>query len=203
LNARNPLRAGLPPLSSERLASLSDTMFGVAMTLLATTLVPLTQQLSGSALEMMQTLREPLMAVVLSFAVSAVYWLSQQRRLSMTNLLTPMETRLHLVFLFLIVLLPISTGLFVRTGSSATSVAIFGAHLVLISAANLALWIGVHRQVEALAAIVPAAFALTLLTGAFGVGLVRPEAAQYLWYSAFAIPLVTRLVYRPTGCVGG
>jgi uncharacterized membrane protein len=201
LNARNALSAGLPPLSSERLAGLSDTMFGVAMTLLATTLLPLADQLSGSALEMMQVLREPLSAVVLSFAVSAVYWLSQQRRLSMTKLLTPVELRLHLVFLFLIVLLPISTGLFARTGSSPASVAIFGAHLALISAANLALWVGVHRQVEAWAAIVPASASVTLLAGGFAVGLVWPKAAQYLWYSALGIPVVMRSLQKTIGCV--
>jgi len=192
----------LPPLSSERLASLSDTMFGVAMTLLATTLVPLADQLSGSAMDMMRSLREPLSAVALSFAISALYWISQQRRLSMTQLLTPWELRLHLLFLFLIVLLPISTGLFARLGSTAASVAIYGAHLAVISATNLALWIGVHRQVEARAAVVPSAWAVVLLSGAFGVGLFRPEASQYLWYSAFAIPAVMRLMHWAAERVG-
>ena len=178
-------------------------MFGVAMTLLATTLVPLTDQLTGSALEMMRSLRVPLSAVVLSFAVSAAYWLSQQRRLSMTQLLTPVQTRLHLLFLFLIVLLPISTGLFARMGSTAASVPIYGAHLTLIAAANLALWIGVHRQAEAWAAVVPAALALAFLGCAFTVGLVRPQAAQYLWYSAFAIPLLARGVLWAALRIGG
>jgi uncharacterized membrane protein len=190
--------SGLPPLSCDRLASPSDTMFGVAMTLLATTLVPLADQLSGSALNIMESLREPLSAVVLSFAISALYWMSQQRRLSMTHLLTPWELRLHLLFLFLIVLLPISTGLFVRLGSTAASVPIYGAHLALISAINLALWIAVHRQVEAWAAVVPAALAVVLLGGAFLVGLFQPEASQCLWYSAFAISPVTRLAHWAT-----
>ncbi len=192
MTTRRKLPSSLPPLSSDRLASLSDTVFGVAMTLLATTLVPLTDRLTGSALEMMRVLQEPLSAVVLSFAVSVVYWMSQHRRLSMTKLLTPWQLSLHLLFLFLIVLLPISTGLFARTGSTAASVPIYGGHLTLISAANLALWIGVHRQVEAWAAVVPAALALVFLGGAFAVGLVQPAAAQYLWYSAFAIPMLTR-----------
>ncbi len=110
----------------------------------------------------------------------------------MTKLLTPWQLSLHLLFLFLIVLLPISTGLFARIGSTAASVPIYSAHLTLISAVNLTLWIGVHRQVEAWAAVVPAALALMLLSGAFAIGLERPQAAQYLWYSAFAIPLLTR-----------
>jgi len=203
LNTKHTLHSGLPPLSSNRLASLSDTMFGVAMTLLATTLVPHIEQLTGSALEMMRSLSEPLGAVVLSFAVSAVYWISQQRRLSMTDLLTPWQTALHLVFLFLIVLLPISTGLFAHSGSTASSVAVYGSHLTLIAAVNLALWIKVHRQVEAWLAVVPATLALALLGGALAIGLVRPGLAQYLWYLALAIPLLTRLVRRTALRISG
>jgi hypothetical protein len=141
-------------------------------------------------------LREPLAAVVLSFAVSAVYWISQQRRLAMTDQLTPWQTALHLMFLFLIVLLPISTGLFARTGSTAASVAIFGTHVTLIAAANLALWIGVHQQVGAWLGVVPAAVALAALGGGLAIGMIRPELAQYLWYVALAIPLLTRPVHR-------
>lgn len=189
-------RRGLPPLTPDRLASLSDTMFGVAMTLLATTLVPHIDQLTGSALEMLQALREPLGAVLLSFAVAAIYWISQQRRLSMTERLTPPQTVLHLVFLFLIVLLPLSTGLFARLGSTAASVAIYGAHLTLLSGTNLALWIEVHRRVDAWLAVIPATMALVLLGGALAIGLIRPELAQYLWYTALAIPLLTRHLHR-------
>ena len=171
-------------------------MFGVAMTLLATTLVPHIQHLTGSALEMMESLREPLGAVVLSFAVAAIFWISQQRRLSMTELLTPLQTTLNLVFLFLIVLLPISTGLLARSGSTAASVAIFGSHLTLIAAANLALWIVVHRRVEAWLGVVPATLALAVLGGALAIGLVRPGLAQYFWYIALAIQPAVRLVHR-------
>lgn len=192
----NGPRRGLPPLTTARLANLSDTMFGVAMTLLATTLVPHIDQLTGSALEMLQSLREPLGAVLLSFAVAAIYWIAQQRRLSMTELLTPRQTVLHLVFLFLIVLLPISTGLFARLGSTAASVAIYGAHITLLSAINLALWFEVHRRVEAWLAVIPSTLALVLLGSALAIGLIRPELAQYLWYTALAIPLLTRLVHR-------
>jgi uncharacterized membrane protein len=47
---------------------------------------------------------------VLSFAVSAIYWISQQQRLAMSRSVTMAQARLHLVFLFLIVLVPISTS---------------------------------------------------------------------------------------------
>ena len=109
--------ARLPLLTGERLASLSDTMFGDSMTLLATTLVPDIEVLKGSAADMIRTLSEPLMGVVLSHAVADIYWTSQQRRLTMTKVLHDWQTLLPLVLLFVIGLLPISTGLFVRNGA--------------------------------------------------------------------------------------
>ena len=187
-----PTRSALPPLTSERLTSLSDTMFGVAMTLLASALVPHLDDLKGAPLEMIKSLREPLVSVALSFAISAIYWISQQRRLAMTTVLTPGQTVLHMIFLFLIVLLPISTALFAHGASEAASVAIFGAHITLIATANLALWIGVHTRVPTWHAVVPAALALAVIGGGFLVGLFRPALAQYVWYIALLVSPVTR-----------
>jgi uncharacterized membrane protein len=190
-----PTRSVLPPLTGERVTSLSDTMFGVAMTLLASTLVPHIDDLKGAPLEMIKSLREPLLAVALSFAISAIYWISQQRRLAMTTVLTPAQTLLHMIFLFLIVLLPISTALFAHGASEAASVAIFGAHITLIAGANLALWIGVHTRVPAWHALLPAAVALAVIGAGFLVGLFRPTLAQYVWYAALLIgPVIRRTV---------
>jgi hypothetical protein len=57
-------------LSPDRLASLSDTMFGVAMTLFATTLVPYVETYKGSPLDMLSDKSGHLGAVVLRFARS-------------------------------------------------------------------------------------------------------------------------------------
>jgi uncharacterized membrane protein len=51
----------------------------------------------------------------------------------------------HFVFLFLIVLLPISTALSGR-GATVPVVLIYGAHLVLLAFVNLLLWVEVHRK---------------------------------------------------------
>jgi uncharacterized membrane protein len=181
------------PLTSERLTALSDTMFGVAMTLLASTLIPHIDDLKGSALGMIRSLREPLIAVVLSFAISASYWMSQQRRLAMTTVLPPYQTFLHMVFLFLIVLLPISTSLLAHGASEAASVAIFGAHITLIAAANLALWIGVHIRAPARHVVWQAALVFAVVGAGFLVGLFRPNLAQYVWFAALVLgPLIRR-----------
>jgi len=119
------------------------------MTLLATTLVLSVQTLSGSALDVGRQMSGQLGAVVLSFAISGAYWMSQQQRLALTRSVTSWQTRLHLIFLFLIVLLPISTSIFGRSGTTQAAVTIYGTHLVLIARPHLLLWIDVHRRVAA------------------------------------------------------
>jgi uncharacterized membrane protein len=64
-------------LSSDRFVSLSDTIFGVAMTLLATTLLPSIETVKGSAIEILRHMSWELVAVVLSFAISGSYWVVQ------------------------------------------------------------------------------------------------------------------------------
>jgi hypothetical protein len=67
-------------------------MFSVAMTLLATTLILPVQSLTGSAFSMLHDIGGALSSVVLSFAISSRYWLSQRRQLTMTSVVTPRQT---------------------------------------------------------------------------------------------------------------
>jgi uncharacterized membrane protein len=185
-------------LTSDRLASLSDTMFGVAMTLVATTLLPSMQAYHGSVLSMLSGMSGELVSVVLSFAIAARYWVLQQQRLAMTREVTPRQTGLHLVFLFLIVLVPISTSLPRLAGPGATrgSVMIYGAHLSLIALVNLLLWIEVHRSAAAHQQIVRSAVSLTVFVVALAVGTVRPDLVLYVWVAVLAAPLVSRPIAR-------
>jgi uncharacterized membrane protein len=185
--------------SSDRLASLSDTMFGVAMTLVATTLLPSIQAHKGSVVDMWPAMQSELITVVLSFTISARYWVSQQQRLAMTSIVTPWQITLHLVFLFLIVLVPISTSLpgLVGGGTIRTSVLIYGLHLVLIGLMNLLLWIEVHRNTAAHEQIARSALALLAFLAGLAVGAVRPDLASYLWAAALAAgPAGRRLAQR-------
>ncbi|MBV9749123.1 MAG: DUF1211 domain-containing protein [Acetobacteraceae bacterium] len=188
-------------LSSDRLASLSDTMFGVAMTLIVTTLLPSIQASKGSALTLLRELHGELTAVVFSFAISGIYWISQQQRLAKTASVTPQQTVLHLVFLFLIVLVPISTSLSGTFGADTelTPVVIFGTHITLLAIVNLLLWVDVHRNVAVHPQIVRSSLVLSLFVTGMAVGAVWPDLAQYFWLLSFAVPLlrssVTRYIY--------
>jgi len=68
---------------------------------------------------MLPDMKGELFTVVLRFAISARYWVSQQQRLAMTGSVTPLQTQMYLAFLFLIVMVPISTSLDGLTGSDA------------------------------------------------------------------------------------
>jgi uncharacterized membrane protein len=192
--------AGVPIfLSADRLASLSDTMFGVAMTLVVTTLLPSIQAHKGAVLDMLPDMNDELITVVLSFAISARYCVFQQQRLAATTSVTPFQTWLHLAFLFLIVLVPISTSLNGLTGSEAKfgPVMIYGTHLFLIALLNLVLWIEVHRTVDAHLQIVRSCLALAVFAVALAVGAMRPGLALYLWFAVLATrPLAPYLTRR-------
>jgi uncharacterized membrane protein len=185
-------------LPSDRLASLSDTMFGVAMTLVVTSLLPSIQAHKGPILDIFRTINGEISTVVLSFLISARYWVTQQQRLAMTRLVTPLQIRLHLAFLFLIVLVPISTSLDGLTGSGATrgAVMIFSTHLLLLALVNLLLWTEVHRAVAAHLQIVQSSMAAALFVAALAVGAIHPGFAFYIWFSVLALPLVARPLTR-------
>ena len=116
-----------------------------------------------------------MVTVVLSFTISAIYWVLQQQRFAMTASLTPRQTWLHLVFLFLIVLIPISASLpdLVGSGASRVTVMIYGVRLLLIALLNLLLWVEVHRVIVAHEKIVRSSLSLAMFVVALGVGLMR------------------------------
>ena len=183
-------------LSSDRLASLSDTIFGVAMTLLATSLLPAVETLQGSVFDILRAVKGEMVAVVLGFSISANYWVVQQRRLAMAPAATGRQTLLHLVFLFLIVLLPISTGLWARASASQPVVLIYGAHFTSIGLVNLLLWLDLHRSVAAHMQILRSSLTLGLFAASVAVGAVSPPLAQYLWFAVLATPLISRRLAR-------
>jgi uncharacterized membrane protein len=179
-------------LSSNRMISLTDTIFGVAMTLQASTLLPSILTFKGGALNILHDLQGQFIGVALSFAISGSYWLVQQRRLQMTKTLTPLQTLLHFLFLFLIVLLPLSTALWGQYGEIRPVVVIYGTHLMLIALVNLLLWMDVHRSTAAHAQILRSAVALSLCVLALVLGAVKPVIAPYLWFAVFATSFIRK-----------
>jgi uncharacterized membrane protein len=177
-------------LSADRMIGLSDIIFGVAMTLQASVLLPSILTLKGTTLDMMREMQGQVLAVTLGFAISGSYWVVQQRRLAMTKEVMPIQTLLHFLFLFLFVLLPVSTGIWAQNGETRPVVVIYGTHLMLIALVNMLLWFSVHRTSAAHIQIVRSSLALALFIAALGLGTVKPMIAPYLWLAVFATSLI-------------
>jgi uncharacterized membrane protein len=177
-------------LSSDRMIALSDTIFGVAMTLQASTLLPSIQTLKGTVTDSIHDMRGQFVAVALGFAISGSYWIVQQHRLALIRTVTPLQTLLHFLFLFLFVLLPFSTGFWGQYGETRPVVLIYGSHLLLIALFNLLLWIDIHRSVAAHAQIVRSSLAVALFALALLLGSIRPVFAPYLWFAVFATSFI-------------
>ena len=169
-----------------RFEALSNTIFGVAMTLLAYDIPR--RQLSTDNPDwaaIWSTYESPLLALLLGFIIAGLFWFSHQRRL----VYEPDGTRLavvgNLIFLLSIVALPLSTGLYGRYPGAPDVIALFSFHLALISVLNLILWVMAavpRRDWEALGA---PAFAAIVFTVATVAAFIEPWLVKYVWIVAF------------------
>jgi uncharacterized membrane protein len=176
-----------------RLESLSNTIFGVAMTLLAYDL-PKAGQFEGPPgwADLYHAYAGRLSGLALSFIIAGLFWFSHHRRLAQQPMAGRGVVMLNLVFLLSIILLPVSNQL---EGSYRTSSAVsvlYGLHLTVIAALNACLWWLATRRFcpELAGAIFPV---LVLLPGTI-IAAFAPQYAQYLWILAFGGLLVRRLV---------
>jgi len=98
----------------DRLAALSDGIFAVAMTLLVLDLhLPTAGQIHGEGelLAALCALGPQWLAYLMSFLTLGIFWAGQQTELNHIAKCTRDLTWIHLVFLFAVTLLPLSTRL--------------------------------------------------------------------------------------------
>jgi uncharacterized membrane protein len=177
-----------------RLESLSNTIFGVAMTLLAYDL-PKASQFSQAPdwADLYHAYGGRLMGLVMSFIIAGVFWFSHSRRLKRQPLGGRGVVVLNLLFLLSIILLPVTNGLYGSYGLSSAVAVLYGLHLILIASLNAWLWRlatgpGLHPE------LVGAAFPLLMFVPGTAVAAIAPKYAVYLWLLAFGGLLVRRLV---------
>ena len=189
----------------QRLASLSDCVFAVAMTLLAFSVRLPEQGLDKAKLpgELARMFWES-SGLVVSFVSVAMFWVGHFRLLRCLTHTTVGLIYLSLLQLFWIVLLPISTSLFIRIQTKET-ITIMGANLMLIALCGLLMWIYSYRTglfepgaithpvaVELVGPVFPLlVFAISLV-----VTLWAPVLGNKLWWDAFATPFVVHLARR-------
>jgi uncharacterized membrane protein len=192
----------MPP-DLQRLASLSDCVFAVAMTLLAFSVRIPDQGLDKTKLagELIRMFWES-SGLVLSFASAALFWIGHFRLLRSLSHASVGLIYLSLLQLFWIVLLPISTSLFIRIQTRETTL-IMGANLMLTALGGLLMWIYSYRAglfkpgafthpvwVE----LVGPVFPLLIFAISLPITFWNPAFGNKIWWGAFATPFLIHFV---------
>ena len=180
-----------------RLEALSNTIFGVAMTLLAYDLPKASKFVNAPAwIDLVRAYAQPLIALMISFIIAGVFWLSHHRRLTFAPEGSRGEVFLNLLFLLSIVILPVTNGLYGVYRFDSVVAVIYGVHLTVIAGLNALLWVLAlrgRRNSELLAIAVFPVFALVFATV---TAAVTPFVAQFMWCLAFGAPLAGWLAAR-------
>lgn len=129
--------------SVERLAALSDGIFGVDMTLLLLELrVPAKELIKneGALRNALGDLRLPLVVYLMSFLTLGIFWVGQQTQLNYLERSERHLTWIHLAFLFLVTLMPFSTRLLIDFLRFRTALLAYWANIFLLGAFLYASW---------------------------------------------------------------
>ena len=176
-----------------RLEQLSNTIFGVAMTLLAYDL-PKAAQFDHLPdwRDLYHAFGGRLAGMVLSFVIAGIFWISHHRRLARQPMGRRSIVMLNLLFLLSIILLPVTDGLYGNYSFSSAVAVLYGLHLTVIAGLNALLWrlaLGPGYHPELLASSFPL---LVFIPGTV-VAAFEPRYAIWFWSVAFLALLVRRL----------
>jgi uncharacterized membrane protein len=99
-----------------RVIGFSDAVFSIAMTLLVLEVViPSYKELqTGDTLKVLQNRIPSFIGLVVSFMVTAIYWISHMRIIKYVSTINSKLLWLNIFLLFFIVLLPFSTAFYVK-----------------------------------------------------------------------------------------
>jgi TMEM175 potassium channel family protein len=123
--------------SVDRLAALSDGIFGVAMTLLLLELhVPARELIhsEGDLRGALARLSPQLLVYLMSFLTLGIFWVGQQTQLNYLERSERHLTWIHLAFLFLVTLMPFSTRLLTEFITFRTALIAYWANIFLLGA---------------------------------------------------------------------
>jgi uncharacterized membrane protein len=129
--------------SVERVAALSDGIFGVAMTLLLLELhVPLREAVADETalVHALVAMLPQVLVYLMSFMTLGIFWVGQQTQLSNLSRSDRHLTWIHLAFLFLVTILPFSTRLLAEFITFRTALVVYWLNLVLLGGLLFACW---------------------------------------------------------------
>jgi TMEM175 potassium channel family protein len=129
--------------SAERLAALSDGIFGVAMTLLAIDLRVPARELVHHEHDLRQALfaiSPEVLVYLMSFLTLGIFWVGQQSQLNHVRRSDIRLTWIHLAFLFAVTLMPFSTKLLAMHHSYRTALFEYWGNILIFGAMLYASW---------------------------------------------------------------
>jgi len=180
-----------------RLEMLSNTIFGVAMTLLAYDLpkASIFKQ-APSWIDVVNVYAQPVIALMISFIVAGLFWFSHHRRLAVAPEGGRGVVFLNLFFLLAIIILPVTNGLYGVYRLDGVIAVIYGVHLTLIAALNALLWVLALRGRHDPQLLATALFPLFVFVFGTAIAFVAPKVAQFTWCLAFLAPMAGWLAGR-------
>ena len=129
--------------SVERLAALSDGIFGVAMTLLVLDLrVPASEAIHSERdlLHAFIALAPQLIMYMMSFLTLGIFWIGQQTQLNHLSRAHRSLAWMHLLFLFAVTLTPFSTRLLAEHSSYRTALLAYWFNILLLGSSLYFTW---------------------------------------------------------------
>jgi uncharacterized membrane protein len=121
--------------SAERLAALSDGIFGVGMTLLVLDLRPPAMELVRSEHDLvvgLAAIMPQLVMYLMSFLTLGIFWVGQQTQLNHLERTDRHLTWINLAFLFLVTFLPFSTKLLAEYYAYRTALVAYWLNIFLL-----------------------------------------------------------------------
>ena len=183
-----------------RLEMLSNTIFGVAMTLLAYDLPKASSFKDAPGwIDLVRVYAQPVIALAISFVVAGVFWFSHHRRLAVAPEASRSVVFLNLLFLLSIIILPVTNGLYGSYRLDGVVAIVYGSHLTLIAVLNALLWVLALRDRPDSQLLVTALFPVVVMLFATTMAIVDPFMAQFTWCLAFLAPVAGWLARRRAG----
>jgi uncharacterized membrane protein len=183
-----------------RLEMLSNTIFGVAMTLLAYDLPKASSFTQPPTwIGLINVYAHPVIALTISFIVAGLFWFSHHRRLAVAPEGGRGVVFLNLFFLLSIIILPVTNGLYGVYRVDGVIAVLYGFHLTVIAALNALLWILALRGRHDPQLLATALFPLAVFVLGTAMAFVAPKVAQFTWCLAFGAPLAGWLAARRAG----
>lgn len=183
-----------------RIEMLSNTIFGVAMTLLAYDLPKASSFTEAPGwIDVVRVYAQPVIVLMISFIVCGLFWFSHHRRLAVAPEASRGVVFLNLLFLLSIIILPVTNSLYGNYRLDSVVAVIYGFHLTLIATLNALLWLLAPRGRSDPELLAPALIPVVVFMLGTVTAFVAPGVAQFVWCLAFLAPVGGWLAARRAG----